>query len=238
MLNASETTYLHNLLQQDVEKLYGLHEMAELRILASTKDVQIALLVVSVIKWKKMFRATISQPSASFYKQFFANIIASDFLPRLESYYKTEIKHYYVFNPKILDDIVYFYTVKYFNAPVSSFANTIHRSIEETTVNKISRLIKNLYGRGPEQVTVTIPNDRLILICIKGLLVPFVKEYCENNYDACLLMQELLKTMMLQVLNTFCQAEYGFIPETFVETDIKYNCIVALTVIVPVHDFL
>lgn len=237
-MNILKTTYFHKLWLQEVEKLSGFHNVAELKILASIKDVQVALFTIPSYHWKKLFCEQLSHLSIMVYKQAFSNIITHDFLPKLEVYYNTKIDHYHVFTPSGFEDTVYFYTVKYFNTPVPGFGKSRLRSTEENALNKISHLVRDYYGRGPERISVAIPDNRFMLVSIKGLFTSFVQEYCKKNRDSYHLMQDMLNDIVTEIIHDFCQTEYAIVPETFIETDIENNRIISLVVLESTQSFL
>lgn len=97
----------------------------------------------------------------------------------------------------------------------------------------VSAYIRQVYGRGPGKVTVSILDNRFVVFQIKDLISIFLSEYALEEHNCFVIIIEIIKKLIDKTVDYACLEIFEFIPEKFIEIDLLKNEIFALAIIEP-----
>lgn len=229
-----DTLLFYKQIQADIETQFGLQQVFEIREIVSIKNLQFVLFCSPLRKWEQhVFERTANLPIIQ-YKHYYEEVLCRYAIPRVEDYYKATIVSYYLFAPHIHNNTAYTFSVKQFATPIFKADKANQRIVEEAALNKLSRCLRMLNGRGPDRLTVAMPDNRLALFIIDGIIGSFIKEYGSENAEVRPHIEELFILMVKQAVESFYKDEFDSIPELFSSIDLSNNRILIMAVIDPI----
>ena len=215
---------------------YGLPNIYRLIHCTCRKDTQVVSLVTSLEKWEEFKNRFTKITSVQQYTQLIMELTWEYLQPKLEEHYGAKIKLWYFLGPYIGNNTVYAYSVKLFDTPLFRSVDAHQGNTEDKFASMVSGYIRNLSGKGPERVTVSILDNCYMAVCVSGLLPQYIKNYACSNNDAYFYIQNMMESLLNSAVDYAFQSEYQFVPEKFTEVDFKHNHIITLAIIRPIAD--
>lgn len=124
------------------------------------------------------------------------------------------------FPPVYHGDITCSFFVNVFEKPIFKKFNAQHSSLEQEIVAQISAFFRKQNKYGPEQICVSIIDNKFIMIFVSGLLSPFLKMVVKDHAEDAAALERIF-TMQIGILleNIFENYFDGKIDNPFVFFD-------------------
>ncbi|WP_196594128.1 hypothetical protein [Pectinatus sottacetonis] len=226
-------------LVDEMRKYYNLPEMYFLSQFIGRKEIQIGVMETSLEKWEEFKHRFTRIYSINQYTDLMIEMLLEYLKPKLEKYYGEKISFWYFFGPYVESTKIYFYSVKIFNDAIFKNIDTYRGPEEEKFASCISGYIRNLCGKGPRMIKVSLVDSYYMVICAYGVIPDYMREYVYNQEEDYIHIKHMMKYLLNRSVDYAFQAEYDYIPQKFTEVDFQNNHILTLAVIRPIeHNIL
>lgn len=150
-------------------------------------------------------------------------------LPQVEKAYGCKISYHHLFEPFYHENMVYSFSVTYFQEALFKKHEVHFSPIEEEIAAMFSTFFREQNKRGPEQVTATILGEKFLSIIAGGVLTPFYLRYAQISPEAEGMYRKMfdyiVKDAVTLILQKYFSSEIGGL---FIYLDIEQDCLLIL----------
>ena len=168
--------------------------------IALRKNVEIGFLCSPLIEWEREAVSRYGKRSIQeeYYPLVF-DFVKATIIPRKCRDYSCDMTYFHIFSPVYHGNMICSFFVNVFEKPIFKKFNAQHSSLEQEIVAQISAFFRKQNKYGPEQICVSILDNKFITIFISGLLSPFLKDFVKDNAKDAAVIEKIF-TMQIKIL--------------------------------------
>ncbi len=223
---------IHTALVDKTRDRFDMPEFVKISRIFLRKHVQVVFFFKIIGEWEKISLQKYGRTSTyEENRKLFADTAKLVYLPSLESYYKCKIDYFYLLKPHYKNNVMYSFSVKFFEVPLFKSVDSFQSAWEEKLANSFSARYRQQNGRGPSKVTAAILGERFLVIEVVGLLGAFPQRYLAMHIEAMPVLVDLITSQIRDAIEFAWEECYSNDKEceTFQEVDLPNNrCVVLI----------
>lgn len=188
----------------------------------------LVLFLVSQFDWKQ---ASLSRDTLLQDKELITYVVNECMIPQLETYFQTKLQRHCFFEPYIKDGKIWTASAILFEDQIFKDIDKCCGSDERKLASIISGYICKVYEKGPKRIRLAILDNRYIIVSVSGLISSYMKDCAYKDEMSCVIIKEMMTSLVNDAVNIACQADYQVAPEKFTEVDFEHNHIITISYI-------
>lgn len=221
----------HAKLMESMQDYYKLPKVFKLDRCFCRKDLQLFLMVTDRDHWENFASKFFQTGSLEQYVQLILSMTWDHMRKNVEALYNAQIDYWCIFQPHSIGDLVYAYTVKIFDKPLFKGLGSQYGNTEDRFTRIASNQIRHLTGRGPKRITITILENKYMILSVFGIIPPFIHNYVVSHSENYSPVKELFASLLDNVIDHIFMTDFCSTPARLTHVDFEQNLVIAIVLL-------